>query len=262
MYAHHGNLRWLVFLGLLMLGAGPSCHSPDRNAGVLHVFAASSLADLFKALKTDFESAYPDANVNLTCAGSQILRLQIEQGAPAHVFASAHLEHAQSLADLGRLSSPQVFARTEMSLITPAANPAAIESFSHLHQAKRIVMGAENVPVGRYTAKVLEKAALSLGTEFRAAVDAHTVSRESNARLVRTKVQLGEADAAFVYRTDVVRKSGLRRIEIPPAFQVTASYFYGFVQPSRQPKLERAWADFMASKTAKIRLKEFGFWVP
>ncbi len=162
--------------------------------------------------------------MRLTFAGSQVLRLQIEHGAGADVFASADARHMTALVEGGHAAASRVFARNGLVIITPTAPERPFRTFADLPTAERLVVGADTVPVGRYTRRMLDRAAADLGAAFAGAVRARIVSEETNVRLVRAKVELGEADAAIVYRTDAAASDRVRAIPIPPAYDVPAAY--------------------------------------
>lgn len=235
--------------------AGCDGHGGGRR---LQVFAASSLADAFREMEAAFEAAHPDTDVGLVFAGSQVLRLQIEQGAAADIFASADRRHLESLRRAGLVTEYRRFAGNELAVIVPPGNPAAIESFSDLPRAERLVIGTERVPVGVYAREVLRRAAVLLGAEFESRVLSRVVSRESNARLVRSKVELGVADAAIVYRTDAA-PGRVRAIEIPPGANVRASYLMGAVAGGPNPDGAARWLGFVASPAGREILARRGF---
>jgi molybdate transport system substrate-binding protein len=220
------RLAWyhvLAALGALCsTGCTAAADSPRRDP--VSVFAASSLVDAFGEMERAFERAHPEVDVQMTFAGSQVLRLQLEQGAPAHVFASANEAHMRALAEEGLVAEPEPLGTNDLVVVAPMSNPAGIESFSDLAQAERIVIGAPNVPIGAYTNALLDKAAEELGAEFATRVRSRVVSEESNVRLVRAKVQLGEADAGIVYRTDAVTSEQVRMIAVPAPLRIRVRY--------------------------------------
>ena len=110
-------------LGLLAAAAIVGCGGDGGGRKPLSVFAASSLTDAFREMETAFEVKYPDTDVGLVFAGSQVLRLQIEQGAGADIFASADRTHLESLEGAGLLSGYRHFAGTELALIVPPPTP-------------------------------------------------------------------------------------------------------------------------------------------
>jgi len=234
------------------------CDDTGAERRPLHVFAASSLTDAFREMETAFEAEYPDVDVGLVFAGSQVLRLQIEQGARADVFASADRRHLETLARAGLLSGYRQFAGNELALIVPPDNPAAIESFADLPRARRLVIGTEHVPVGAYTRVALRRAGDRLGAEFESRVLGRVVSKESNARLVRAKVELGVADAAIVYRTDVA-PGRMRAIPVPGEANVRAKYLMGAVAGAANPEGAAHWLGFVASPAGQEILARRGF---
>ena len=171
-----------VLLGLV------GCGGRDAGSEPLDVYAAASLAEVFPEIE-------PDANFSF--AGSDELATQIREGAPADVYAAASSKYPQQLYEEGLVDEPATFAKNRLVLVVPKANPSGIESVEDLLQpGTRLVVAAEGVPVGDYTRTVLE----TLGLEK--ALD-NVVSNEDDVKGVTAKVSLGEADAGFVYATDV-----------------------------------------------------------
>lgn len=241
-------------LVLLTLAAG-GCAADASSPVPLAVFAASSLTEVFTELEASFEREHPGVDVQLTFAGSHVLRLQIEHGAAADVFASADPEQMAVLEDGGRLESNVVFAHNELVLVVPADNPAGIERFEDLPKASRIVLGSAATPAGRYADAVLERG----DDEFAAAVRTHVVSRETNVRLVRAKVELGEADAAMVYRTDAIHARGLRSVSIPSAVEVPVELPIGVLSDAPRLEAARGFAQHVLSRSGQATLGVHGF---
>ena len=242
---------------LLIASALPARAEGDRQ---LTVFAAASLREAFAELGKTFERGHPRTRVTFSLAGSQELRTQIEHGAPADVFASADWKHMQALVAAKLASAPRTFARNEPVLVVPKDNPAGLRSLADLPRAKRIVVGAPEVPIGAYTLRILEAASKRYGTGFGPAVEARIVSREPNVRQVLSKVSLGEADAAIVYRTDArAAGRGVEVISIPPELNVVAEYPVAVLQQAREPGLAREFVDFLLSPAGQETLGRFGF---
>ena len=221
----------------------------DRGGSALRVFAAASLADAFGEIGARFEKAHPGVSVALNLAGSQQLATQLEHGAAADVFASAD----QRWMDYARERSliegeAQVFARNRLVAILPRTNPARIGRLQDLaRRGVKLVIGAEAVPVGRYSRDVLQSLSKSEGfdADFARRVLANVVSEEENVKSVVGKVQLGEADAGIVYRSDVTPALArfVRRLEIPASANVLATYPIAVVKGSSRADLAR---DFIA----------------
>ncbi len=234
------------------------CGAGESERAVLTVFAASSLTEAFGELEAGFEARSPTVDVRMSFAGSQVLRLQLEQGAAADVFASANEEHMRVLLEDGVVARSEIFAHNALVVVVPTEG-SVVQSVADLPQAERLVVGTPDVPVGMYTQRLLERARESLGEDFIARVRAHVVSEESNVRLARAKVELGEADAAIVYRTDAHGSTRVRAIPIPEALQVRADYPIGPVARAHDPALAERFIAFVRSEQGRRILDEHGF---
>lgn len=240
------------------LASGIGCTRGDDRVQ-LSVFAASSLTEAFGALEPAFERAHPHIDAQLVFAGSQVLRLQIEQGAPADVFASANAAHTDALLSAGLLSRSKPFATNELVVITPTGEPTPVATFADLPHARRLVIGNEHVPIGIYTRQLLQRAGARLGEGFSDRVYARVASEEGNVRLVRAKIELGEADAAIVYHTDAVASERVRLVPVPEAIGVSASYLLGPVDRSRSPEAAEQLIAFVRSDEGRAILQHHGF---
>lgn len=206
-------MRWGV--GVLVL-VTVAC-SPAGERETLTVFAASSLALAFEDLAARFEDEHPGVEVVLSLAGSQTLATQIESGAEPDVFASAdEVQMERAVAAAPPQVGPSIFASNRLAIAVAEGNPHGIETVEDLAGPDLVVViGTEEVPVGRYSREVLEAAG----------VEPQVASYEADVGFVLTKVGLGEADAGLVYESDLVRSDGaVEGVEIPPSINVTAAY--------------------------------------
>ena len=257
----------LSVLMLFVLDTGPALGAaPDagRAGGTtLTVYAAASLRDVFSALGTTFEKEHPGVKAQFNFAGSQELHTQIEQGAPADVFASADVEHMDTARKAGLVEVPKVFATNAPVIVVPADNPGKVKSLADLATVKRLVIGGPEVPVGNYTLQMLDKAKAKLGPDFPARVQARVASRELNVRQVLAKVMLGEADAGIVYRTDARTAGGrVRVVEIPAEFNVVAEYPIATVAKAPHPDLAKDWMTLVTGPAGQAALEAAGFGLP
>jgi molybdate transport system substrate-binding protein len=249
--------------GLVAALAGCKRAAPPPAAEThLVVFAAASLRDAFTTLQTDFLWAHPGTEVSFNFAGTQQLRTQLEQGAPADVFAAADQKHMGELEKAGRVAAPVVFARNEPVVVATKAAAAKVHAFADLPAVDRIVVGVPEVPIGRYTTQILDRAGKGMGADFRARVEAKIVSRELDVRHVLAKVTLGEADAAIVYRSDArAARDTVAVVEIPPAANIVAEYPIAVVSSAAHPQLAKAWVDFVRGP-GRQALLDAGFMPP
>jgi molybdate transport system substrate-binding protein len=244
---------WLVTLAA-------ACQEPNAGNEKLVIFAAASLRDVFTELGQRFERAHPTVEVTFNFAGSQELRRQLEHGANVDVFASADQRHMDELVRRTLVTDPVVFARNEPVLVVAHEAAARVRTFAELPAATRIIVGTPEVPIGRYTLQILERASTTLGHDFRARVEANVVSRELNVRQVLAKVILGEAQAGIVYRTDLqTAQGGLSIVPIPAEFNVIAAYPMAVVRRAARPASARAWVRLVLSAEGKRALQNAGF---
>ena len=261
---------WPAFLGawraaavaaMVVVLLGGACGAADD--GELTVYAAASLRDAFAEITEAFETTLVDERIFLNFAGSQVLRAQIERGAPADVFASADEVHARELAAAGLLAtSPRVFAQNALVLAVPVSNPRGITQLADLALADvRLVMGVADVPAGRYARAALERYAEANGREaFSQAVLDNVVSFETSVRQVAAKLELGVVDAGFVYRTDVLASDGaLVEIPLPPEATISAPYPIAVTTRASGRAAAQAFAEFVHSPTGQRILAAHGF---
>jgi molybdate transport system substrate-binding protein len=180
------------------------------------VYAASSLRAALPGL-------LPAATYNF--AGSNQLRAQIEQGAPADVFIAASPKDPAALAQAGRCDQPVAIATNELVLIVPADGKRLTLS-QLVHGRYRIAVGAVGEPIGDYTRKLLKTAGAG------AVLTSNTVSSETSVASIAAKVRLGSADAGFVYVTDATAAGDdVRSVRLPRAVQPTVRYEACAVRP-------------------------------
>lgn len=206
-------MRW----GVVALMVVTVACSPTGERDTLTVFAASSLAVAFEDLGERFEDQHPGVEVVLSLAGSQTLAAQIVSGAEPDVFASAdEVQMERAVAAAPPRVGPSTFATNRLVIAVAEGNPHGIETVEDLARPDLVVvLGAEEVPVGRYSREVLEAAG----------VEPQVASYETDVGFVLTKVGLGEADAGLVYESDLVRSEGaVEGVEIPSSINVTAAY--------------------------------------
>ena len=232
------------------------------SAENLRVFAAASLSDAFQEIAQAFEKAHPGDSVELNFAGSQILRTQIEQGAPADVFASADRAHAEALEGSGLLGPYQVFARNRVVVVVPAHEAKVGRLQDLARPGNKVVVAGASVPIGRYSTQVLARLAAAglFGDDFQAGVQANVASQETDVRAVLSKVALGEADAGFVYATDAAAASDkVRTIDIPDRYNVVAECPIGIVAKSTAAEKAKVFVALVLGEQGQAILHKYGF---
>jgi molybdate transport system substrate-binding protein len=233
-------------MAVVLLGLVAGCSGSDSEP--LDVYAAASLAEVFPEID-------PDARFSF--AGSDELATQIREGAPVDVYAAASSKYPQELYAEGLVDEPVTFATNRLVLVVPRANPGAIEKVEDVLQAgTKLVIAAEGVPVGDYTRTVLETLGLSDAL-------ANVVSNEDDVKGVAGKVALGEADAGFVYATDVTPVADrVRAIELPDEAQPPIEYQLAVVTASDDQDAAQAFVDRIRADESRAALTAAGFVVP
>ena len=253
------NTFIFLIMGLCFFGCSAE-ENHERQRVV--VYAASSLTDVLTTLENRFETSHPEIDVAIAYAGSQALRLRINQGAPADVFISANPEHMTGLLSKGRIRQTQVFAYNRLAVVVPKANPAGIQNPQDLVKAKRLVMGNEEVPIGKYTRQWLLKMDNVSDRSFSQRVLKSVVSQENNVRLLRAKVELGEADAAIVYVTDALSSSYVEYLPIDLETNIRTEYQLGIVSNKNSNAAMDIWLRFLGSDEARGLMEEEGLELP
>ncbi len=251
----------LLVLGVPAFVARPSAVAPST----LTVYAAASLTDAFGELGRTFEAGHLGVTVRFNFAGSQQLVTQLEQGATADVLATADQRWMSTASEKGLVEGhATIFAGNRLVVIVPRANPARIGRLEDLaRRGTKVVMAAEAVPAGRYSRAALTNLAGASGfpPEYDRRVLANVVSQEENVKGVVTKVQLGEADAGLVYRSDVTASVArfVRVFDIADSYNVVASYPIAVLKGARHPEEARQFVDLIASAEGQRVLRKQGF---
>jgi molybdate transport system substrate-binding protein len=233
-------LAALALLGVLATAASAATH------GQITVFAAASLTDVFPRI---------DGAERYSFGASNTLSAQIQQGAPADVFASANMTLPNQLYAKGLCSKPVVFTRNTLVIVVPTSNPGDIHSVYDLTRSGiKLVVAGSGVPVGSYTLQILKNMSLS------SAVLKNVVSQETDVREVLAKVALGEADAGFVYSTDAKTVPGkVTVIKVPAWAQPKVQYGLCVVSRSGDKPDARAFIKRVLSKSGQRKLHRYGF---
>jgi molybdate transport system substrate-binding protein len=255
--------RWSLALALAVTVTGPS-RAMGADKATLQVFAAASLSDAFSEIGKRLEQQCPGLGVRFSFAGSQQLVTQIEQGASADLFASADERWMSYAKDHGLLSGePAIFAKNRLVVIIPKTNPARIHRLQDLTKGGvKLVLGADAVPVGRYSRTVLRNLSRdpAFGADFATRALKNVVSEEENVKSVVAKVQLGEADAGMAYRSDVTSSVAryVKVLEIPENANVIASYPIALVKDAKQAEPAKAFVDLVLSSDGQAILQRHG----
>ncbi|MGR8007668.1 molybdate ABC transporter substrate-binding protein [Streptomyces hypolithicus] len=218
----------------------------------LTVLAAASLTDVFKTAGAAFEKAHPGTKVTFSFAGSQELAAQVKQGAPADALVTADTKTMDGLkSDTG---TPSVIAKNRLVIATGEGNPEKIDDLKDLSDSKlKVVLAAPEVPVGRYSKQILDAQKITV----------KAVSQEPNVRAVLSKVELGEADAGLVYKTDAASATDkVDAVTIPDAQNAIADYPAATLKTSKNAEAAAAFVAWLSTPEAQRILQDAGFQKP
>jgi len=260
----------MLATGLLVFAAACGSSKPTSSAsstttsatgttgkltGPLNVYAAASLTEAFNDVKTQLATTDPALSLTYNFGGTQALVTQIQQGAPADVFAAADVKNMQTLVDAGLVETPRTFAKNLLEIAVAPGNPKHITGLADLEKpGVTLVLADPSVPAGKYARQAFTNAGLPAPKP---------VSNELDVKSTLAKLTLGEADAVIVYVSDV-KSAGdkVTGIEIPADQNVLATYPIAAVKASKNLAGAEAFVDEIAGGSGQQVLKARGFLPP
>ena len=232
----------------------------------LTVFGAASLKGVLDKAKAAYETANPGTTVAISTDSSSALEMQIEQGAPADLFLSADTTNPKKLVDRGFADGASVtFAGNKLTVIVPAANPAAVTTPADLAKPGiKVIAAGPEVPITKYATQLVGNLAKEAGypADFAAKYAANVASQEDNVKAVVAKIELGEGDGGIVYVTDAKASNKVAPIDVPDTANVPATYAGVVVKASKNAAAAKNFLDWFAGPGGQAILSEFGFLPP
>jgi molybdate transport system substrate-binding protein len=261
------SMSVIVLVGLTGCGQGSNNSGPGgggkQQGGTLTIFAASSLIYAFGELGKTFEKQNEGVTVKQSFESSSTLLTQIQQGAPADVFASAAQEEMDTAVKDGLVAGdPKVFVKNREIIMVPKDNPADIEEFWDVaNPGVKLVLAQDDVPAADYARQILDKANAEYGDGFEKKVLSNLVSREADVRASVNRVVVGDADATFGYKSDYTPdiRSRVKVVPIPPDLNIIATYPVAALKDARDPELAKKWVELVTSKEGQRVLKKWNF---
>ena len=238
-------------------GGGTPASSGSAAASVsgeITVFAAASLTESFTQIGKDFEALNSEAKVTFNFAGSSALATQINQGAPADVFASAAPANMKTVTDAGNADgTPTTFVKNQLVIAVPKGNPKGVTGLADLTgSGVKVALCAEQVPCGAAAKKALETAAAKVTP----------VTLEQDVKAALSKVKLGEVDAALVYRTDAkAATADVDGTEFPESASAINDYPIVALKDAPNKAGAQAFLAFVLSDKGRATLTQAGFQV-
>lgn len=247
----------------VMLLAGCGTETPAARpsgtatavTGEVVVLAGSSLTESFNKIAKDFEAANPGSKITFSYGGSSTLATQINQGAPADIFASAAPANMKTVTDAGNADgTPVTFVKNQLVIAVPKGNPKGIKGLADLIKpGVKVALCAEQVPCGAAAKKALTAANVALTP----------VTLEPDVKSTLSKLKLGEVDAALVYRTDTkAAASDVEGIEFPESAGAINDYPIVLLKNAPNKTAAKAFLDYLLSDKGIAVLTTAGFQKP
>ena len=267
------KMSWAVLVLALLAMLVPSVSAAQAKATTpqFNVFAAASLNKAFPAMVPVFKKynpQYKNVKFVFNFQGTDTLVAQIQQGAPADVFAGASVKYGATLFNAKLIVAPRSFCQNRLEVILPASNPAGITNLADIApKADYVAVGSTAVPIGTYTSGVLDKMVASgnfgptSGTTYKTTVMSKAVTC-LNVTQVVSLVMLGEVDAGFVYHSDATYAgTKVKDIVIDDAYQTSPLPTYPIARTTstKMPKLAQRFVTFVMGVNGQKILKQWGF---
>ena len=235
----------------------------EKGGGTLTILAASSLIDAFGELGETFEQQNEGVTVKQSFESSSTLLTQIQQGAPADVFASAAQEEMGTAVEDGLVAGqPEVFVKNREIIMVPKDNPAGIKAFPDVAEpGVKLALAQKDVPAADYALQILDKANARYGPSFKKDVLSNVVSREADVRASVNRVVVGDADATFGYASDytVDVRNRVKVVQIPPDLNIIATYPIAALKDAEDSELAKKWVELVTSKEGQRVLEKWNF---
>ncbi|MET8682799.1 molybdate ABC transporter substrate-binding protein [Streptomyces sp. NPDC004732] len=229
--------------------------SSKKLSGTVTVFAAASLKESFTTLGKDFEKAHPGTKVTFNFGGSDSLAAGITGGAPADVFAAASPKTMKIVTDKeDAAGAPSTFVRNQLEIATLPGNPDKVSSLKDLTKSGlKVVLCDKTVPCGAAAQKALDASKLKLTP----------VSYEQDVKSALTKVELKEADAAVVYKTDVKAAGDkVEGVDFPESADAINDYPIALLKDAPNAEAAKAFIKLVQSADGQKVLTAAGFLKP
>ncbi|MEU6095832.1 molybdate ABC transporter substrate-binding protein [Streptomyces sp. NPDC047079] len=234
---------------------GSAASSSPKLSGTVTVFAAASLKESFTTLGKEFEKEHPGTKVVFNFAGSDTLAANITGGAPADVFAAASPKTMAIVADgEAAAGTPVTFVRNQLEIATLPGNPHKMSSLRDLTRSgMKVVLCDKTVPCGAAAQKALDASKLKLTP----------VSYEQDVKGALTKVELKEADAAVVYKTDVKAAGDkVQGVPFPESAKAVNDYPITLLKNAPNAETAKEFIALVRSAEGRSVLTEAGFLQP
>jgi len=249
---------WLLALVVLSLGLSHAAPTSAQDKTIT-VFAAASMKNALDDINAAFLKA-TGTKVVTSYAASSALARQIEQGAPADIFASADLDwmdyaaQKKSIRDDTRvnlLGNRLVLIAPKESKVDKVAVGKEFDLAALAGDGRIATADVNSVPVGKYAKSALEKLGIWASVERKFAMT-------DNVRVALALVARGEAVLGIVYETDAKVEPSVKSVGTFPADSHPAIVYPVAATVTAKPEAS-AYLAFLSSGIAKAVFEQYGF---
>ena len=246
----------LPLLAALLLATVPDARAQEKS---ITVFAAASMKNALDDVNAAFLKA-TGTKVVVSYAASSALAKQLEQGAPADIFASADLDWMDYSAAKKTIKDDTRVNLLGNRLVLIAPKDSKIHAvaigpgfdLARLVSDGRIATGEITaVPVGKYAKSALEKLGIWAAVEKRFAM-------AENVRAALALVARGEAVLGIVYESDAKVEPGVKIVGAFPADSHPAIVYPVAATVTAKPEAA-VYLAFLRGTTAKTVFEQYGF---
>jgi molybdate transport system substrate-binding protein len=234
----------------------PETNSSSRQD--VFVLAAASLNGVLSEAVTSYSSVDSTSAIKLSCASSNLLRHQIERGAPVDLYLSASPEHVAALIDHGWVKPEHRYElwTTELVLVAQPAFTAHEDLNEMLLDSARIAIGDVGVPVGDYARQSLS--AMGLQSDLK-----DKLIPMVDEPAVRAAVASGACDLGIAYKAAVHAAGEEEKVKVVGTFPERTHepilYVGAILNDAQHPKAAQRFLQFLRSGRGREIMESAGF---
>jgi len=191
------RLATFAALAFVLSISAAQAAEPTVIAGLFASTANDAMAEVIPL----YERSHPNARIQATYAGGQVLAAQVESGANVDLI----LVGASTIMPLrgkGKVGAPVGIMAYREAVLVPKGSTKVRGLRDLANPGIRVALGTADSPHGKYAHTVLEKAGAKFGPDFERKVMANVVTTKTGASQIPPAVKSGVADAAIGFTSD------------------------------------------------------------
>lgn len=232
--------------------------NPAAMAGtnVVKISCAANLSDALKKIGDHFSKNRPGIELQYNFGSSGSLAKQIDNGAPADIFISASAKWMEHLSTNKKIVKSSIRDIAGNTLVVVGFKAKPFSSLAHINAYSRIAIGSPgSTPVGEYTEQALRASGIydSLSSQNKLVLT-------KDVRQALLYADRGEADLAFVYKTDALLAQNAKIVfTVPSKLHKPIVFSMALTVEGNAKENVKAFFDAISSREAKAVLESFGY---